>query len=243
MKKYLACLLIPLLVLVGCNLELVQEPASTVEPTPSPTSLLPTPDSTQSTPDITTLRLWLPPEFDPASGTPAGDLLQERLDQFTEQNSDVRIETRVKASSGSGGLLDSLSSANAAAPLIVPDLILLPRTSLEIAALKGLLFPYDGLSDPLDEGDWFPFAQEMGQIQTSTFGLPFAGNALVSLYRPSEIEIPPTDWPSALEAGDSIAFPAAEAGAFFPLAQYLSTGARIQDADGRPVLELSLIHI
>jgi len=237
MKKYLACLLIPLLVLVGCNLELVQEPASTVEPTPSPTSLLPTPDSTQSTPDITTLRLWLPPEFDPASGTPAGDLLQERLDQFTEQNSDVRIETRVKASSGSGGLLDSLSSANAAAPLIVPDLILLPRTSLEIAALKGLLFPYDGLSDPLDEGDWFPFAQEMGQIQTSTFGLPFAGNAQVSLYRPSEIEDPPSDWQSALEAANPIAFPAAEEESHFTLAQYLSTGAQIQDTDGRPFLD------
>ena len=32
-------------------------------------------------------------------------------------------------------------------------------------------------------------------------------------------------------------FPAAEPSAFFPLAQYLSTGAQIQDADGRPLLE------
>ena len=133
----------------------------------------------------------MPPQFDPESDTPAGDLLQERLDLYTAQRPDIRIETRVKASSGTGGLLDSLSSANAAAPLVVPDLILLPRTSLEIAALKGLLFPYDGLTDTLDESDWYPYAQELGQIQTSTFGLPFAGNALVSLYRPSEIETLP----------------------------------------------------
>jgi ABC-type glycerol-3-phosphate transport system substrate-binding protein len=164
-------------------------------------------------------------------------LLQERLDQYTNQRPDVRIETRVKASSGSGGLLDSLSSANAAAPLIVPDLILLPRSSLEIAALKGLLFPYDGLTEPLSEGDWYPFALELGQIQSSTFGLPFVGNSMISLYRPSAIENPAIDWPSAVEAGQPIAFPAAEEEALFPLAQYLSTGAPVQDAEGRAFLD------
>jgi ABC-type glycerol-3-phosphate transport system substrate-binding protein len=183
------------------------------------------------------LRIWVPPQFDPESDTPAGNLLQDRLNEYSAQRPDVRIETRVKTSSGTGGLLDSLSSANAAAPLVVPDLILLPRASLEIAALKGLLFPYDGLTTTLDDSDWYPYAQELGQLQTSTFGLPFAGNALVSLYRPSEIETPPTDWLSALEAGHPLAFPAAEAEAFFPLAEYLSTGAQIQDADGRPLLE------
>jgi ABC-type glycerol-3-phosphate transport system substrate-binding protein len=103
--------------------------------------------------------------------------------------------------------------------------------------LKGLLFPYDGLTDPLDDGDWYPYALELGQIQSSTFGLPFAGNALVSLYRPSEIESPATDWASALEAGQPIAFPAAEEEAHFPLAEYLSTGAAVQDAEGRPFLD------
>jgi len=183
------------------------------------------------------LRIWIPPQFDPESGTPAGDLLKDRLNLYTTQRPDVRIETRVKASSGTGGLLDSLSSTNAAAPLVVPDLILLPRASLEIAALKGLLFPYDGLTDSLNDNDWYPYAQELGQLQTSTFGLPFAGNALVSLYRPSEIGTPPVDWLTTLEAGHPLAFPAAEAEAFFPLAEYLSTGAQIQDADGRPILE------
>jgi multiple sugar transport system substrate-binding protein len=244
MKKFLVGFLGLVLFIAGCT-QAVQEPNTTPEPSPTPTSdVLPTSAATQPTPSITTLRLWIPPEFDPKSETPAGSLLQERLDQYTSQRPDIRIETRVKAASGPGGLLDSLSSANSAAPLVVPDLILLPRSSLEIAALKGLLYPIDSFIEPLDEGDWYPFAVELGQIQTSTFGLPFAGNALISLYRPSEIETPAADWLTALEAGLPIAFPAAEEEAHFPLAEYLSTGAPVQDADGRPFLDsAALINV
>jgi multiple sugar transport system substrate-binding protein len=244
MKKFLVGLLGLLIFIVGCT-QAVQEPNTTPEPSPTPTnSILPTSAATQPAPSITTLRVWVPPEFDPKSETPAGSLLQERLDQYTAQRPDIRIETRVKAASGTGGLLDSLSSAHAAAPLVVPDLILLPRSSLEIAALKGLLFPIDSFIEPLDEGDWYPFAVELSQIQTSTFGLPFAGNALISLYRPSEIETPATDWLSALEAGLPIAFPAAEEEAHFPLAEYLSTGAPVQDSEGRPFLDsAALINV
>ena len=148
MKTFLAGLFILVILLAGCADLPFPESNSTPQLSPTPTdSILPTQESTQSAPGLTTLRLWVPPEFDPASDTQAGDLLQDRLDQYTTQRPDIRIETRVKASSGSGGLLDSLSSANAAAPLVIPDLVLLPRTSLEIAALKGLLFPFDGLTD------------------------------------------------------------------------------------------------
>ena len=238
MKPYLVVLLILVISLANCTESPILDSNSSPEPSPTPTNTtLATQESTQSAPGPTILRLWVPPQFDPAGDTPSGNLLQARLDQYTAQRPDIRIETRVKASSGTGGLLDSLSSANAAAPLVVPDLILLPRTSLEIAALKGLLFPHDGLTNTLNDSDWYSFAKELGQIQTSTFGLPFAGNALVNLYRPAEIENPAADWLSALEAGQPIAFPAAEEEAFFPLAEYLSTGAQIQDADGRPLLE------
>ena len=238
MKQYLVSIMILAFALASCTALPILNGDSTPIPSPTPTvTPQPTSESTQPAPGPTVLRIWVPPEFDPESDTPAGNLLQDRLDEYTAQRPDVRIESRVKASSGTGGLLDSLSSANAAAPLVVPDLILLPRSSLEIAALKGLLFPFDGLTTPLDDADWYPYAQDLGQLQTSTFGIPFAGNALVSLYRPSEIETPPTDWLSALEMGYPIAFPAAEAEAFFPLAEYLSTGAQIQDADGRPLFE------
>ncbi len=236
MKYYLSWIFVLAIISASCTA--LPEAVSDTTPLPLPTSTTqPTSESTQPAPGPTVLRIWLPPQFDPASDTPAGELLQDRLDQYTAQRPDVRVETRIKASSGTGGLLDSLSTASAAAPLVVPDLILLPRESLEIAALKGLLYPYEGLTATLDDNDWYPFAQELGKIQTITFGLPFAGNALVSLYRPAEIENPPSSWLSALEAGHPLAFPAAEAEAYFPLAEYLSTGARFQDTEGRPVLE------
>lgn len=238
MKKILVGIILITLALASCTPAPISEEDSTPAPPQTPTTIpQATPESTQPAPGPTVLRIWVPPQFDPEGDSPASDLLKQRLDLYTSERPDLRIETRVKASSGTGGLLDSLSSANAAAPLVVPDLILLPRASLEIAALKGLLFPYDGLTDSLDDSDWYPYAQELGQLQSSTFGLPFAGNALVSLYRPSEIENHPADWPAALETGHPIAFPAAEPSAFFTLAQYLSTGAQIQDTDGRPLLE------
>jgi hypothetical protein len=241
MKNFLVDIIIFAIALASCTSAPVTGEDSTPAPPQIPTATpLATSESTLPAPGPTVLRIWVPPQFDPENDTPAGDLLQQRLNIYTAERPDLRIETRVKASSGTGGLLDSLSSANAAAPLVVPDLILLPRAGLEIAALKGLLFPFDGLTDTTDDSDWFPYAQELGQLQTSTFGLPFAGDALVSLYRPSEIESPPADWLSALEAGHPVAFPAAEASAFFPLAQYQSTGAQIQDADGRPLLESKL---
>lgn len=238
MKKILSGIILITIGLASCTPAPSVEADSTPAPLQTPTPILQaTAESTQPAPGPTVLRIWVPPQFDPEGDSPASELLKQRLDSYTSQRLDLRIETRVKASSGTGGLLDSLSSASAAAPLVVPDLILLPRSSLELAALKGLLFTYDGLTDSLDDSDWYPYAQELGQLQASTFGLPFAGNALVSLYRPSEIEDHPEDWPAVLEAGQPIAFPAAEPSAIFPLVQYLSTGAQIQDADGRPILE------
>ena len=44
-----------------------------------------------------TLQVWLPPEFDPDGGTPAGDLLKARLEEFSAQNPGVSIEVRLKA--------------------------------------------------------------------------------------------------------------------------------------------------
>ena len=240
MKDYLLGFLIIGILLASCSALPVPDSNTTPEPSPLPTAtLLPTLDSTQPASGPTVLRLWVPPRFDPANETAAGDVLQNRLDQYTAQRPDVRIETRVKESSGTGGLLDSLTTANAAAPLAVPDLILLPRASLEIAALKGLLFPHDELTDNINGGDWFPFAQGLARLQTSTFGLPFAGDALVAIYRPAEIESPPADWSSTLELAQPLAFPAAEEQAYFTLAEYLSTGAQIQDSDGRPALDSS----
>lgn len=233
--------LLPALLLAGCA-ELFPPgaaitPAPTSPPTPTPTRpLSPAPEAT-ATPGPATLRLWLPPQFMPGGETPAGSLLEARLKEFTARRSEVRLEVRAKAAEGPGGLLDSLTAANAAAPLALPDLILLPRAELETAALKGLLYPLDDLTDALDDEDWFPYAQQLARLQNTAYGLPFAGDGLVLLYRPAAVAAPPGDWQTALAVGGPLIFPAADPQALHTLAQYLATGAPIQDGEGRPTLE------
>ncbi len=183
------------------------------------------------------VRLWLPPEFDPQGNSPASKLLKSRLDEFASENPDVRLEVRAKALEGAGGLLNSLVAANVAAPLALPDLVLLPRPVLESAALKGLLYPYDGLTNIMEDGTWFEYARQMAHVQSSTYGIPFAGDAMLLAYHPSLVQTPPTDLETALSLGQVLLFPATDPQAFFTLGTYLADGGSVQDAQGRPTLD------
>jgi ABC-type glycerol-3-phosphate transport system substrate-binding protein len=219
--------------------------ASTLQASPTPPedasppeggSDLPAGDATPAPRD--TLRLWVPPAFDPAANTPAAELLRARLSEFQLQQPNLRIEIRVKAVDGTGGMLNALSATSAAAPQSLPDLIALPRGLLEAAALKGLLHPYEDFTVPLAEADWYPYARQLARIENSTFGLPFAGDALMLVYRPQALPEAPRNWDSALQLSLPLVFPAADAQAWLPLAFYLSANGRVQDDLGRPALDL-----
>jgi multiple sugar transport system substrate-binding protein len=218
-----------------------------------PTNLPPTPPTSTPTPAPTeavtaapdgplTLRVWLPPEFDPDSGSPAGDLLKSRLDEFTSRRPGTRIEVRIKAPDGPGGLLDSLTTASAAAPLALPDLVALPRPIMETAALKGLVHPYQNLSSPIDEPEWYPYARQLARLQDSIFGIPFAGDAMTLVYQPSEISTPPDDLPSALGSPGILGFPAADPQALYTLALYQAAGGNVRDEQGRPILDTKILE-
>jgi multiple sugar transport system substrate-binding protein len=181
------------------------------------------------------LRVWLPPEFDPNSGTLAGNLLNNRLQEFVTQNPGVSIEVRLKAVEGPGGLLESLVTTSAAAPLALPDLIALPRPLLESAALKGLIFPYDNLTIALEGEGWYEYARQMAHLQTTLFGLPFAGDALVLTYRSTSLRAP-ENWLETLTSNGVLVFSAADPDALYTLTLYLMQGGLLQDAQGRPAL-------
>lgn len=236
--KRLPWIVLLLVLLTGCGNLSTGIPTSTVEIIPTKVaSLPPTETLLPATPAPLTLRLWLPPELDPASGTSAGHILQARLDEFAARRPEARLEVRIKAVEGAGGLVDSLTTANAAAPMSLPDLVALPRPELEAAALKGLLRPFDGLVKPIDETDWFEYARQMARLQNSTFGLPFAGDALILVYRPSAIPNPPRTFSETLSVPGPLIFPAADRQALFTLAQYQANGGEILDEQGRPTLQ------
>ena len=148
-----------------------------------------------------------------------------------------RRSTAVKASSGPGSLLDSLTAASAAAPDAVPALIALNRADLESAALKGLIYSLGGLSTVIEDADWYPYARQLAAVEETPYGLPFAGDALVMLYRPEALGGPtPVTWDDVLSFGTPVIFQADDSQGLFTLDLYRSAGGDIQDNQGRPSL-------
>lgn len=205
----------------------VKETTSTPQPVPTQTG--------SSQPQARILRIWFPPRFDPNSGTEAANLLKQRLLDFETRHPGLKIEVRIKAEEGETGLLNSLSITNIAAPSALPDLVALPRPALEVAALKGLLHPVDGLSTILQDPNWYGYARELGHIQNIGYGLPFAGDAMVLLYG-SEIEDGVT-WENIFTNKNRLSFPAANPQGLFGLSLYISAGGEIVDSNGLPTLD------
>ena len=191
-------------------------------PAPSPTSLL---------------RVWLPPQFDPAAETDPGKLLEQRFAEFEDQHPGLKIEIRLKRFGGEndGDVVNLLSLTSAAAPKVLPDLILLSRPDLESAALKGLLHPIDGLSASLEDPNWYDYAQQLARIQNTGYGLPFAGNALVLVYYPELGTI--VNWEDVLSSRRQLVFPAGSPQGLVGLSLYASAGGEIVDAQGLPTLD------
>ena len=180
------------------------------------------------------MRIWLPPSFDPNADTNAAQLLRQRLADFQASQRGLRIEVRIKAADGKGGLLNSLAITSVAAPAALPDLIALPRGDLESAASSGLLRPMDGLSTLLDDPNWYPFARDLGLIQNIGYGLPFAADALVLIHRPA-LEI--HSWQDILSTGELLLFPADTSQQLALLSIYVSAGGKLVNEQGLPTLE------
>jgi multiple sugar transport system substrate-binding protein len=241
MRRFLT-LAVFLSLLAGCAN--ISSLLSTPEPaTVSPSTDTPAATSTATiTPTITpggphTLRLWVPPQFDPTAETPSGILLQKRLDEFVARRPGLQIEVRIKAESGTSDLLNALTATRSAAPSIMPDLVALSRSDLESATAKGLLHPLDGLTTLPDDPDWYPYARQMAHIQDSTYGLPFAGDAMVWVGYRYPL---PSVW-SDIKKDTLLIFPAADPHALFTLSLYLSAGGTLQDDQGHLALDENIL--
>jgi len=213
----------------------VAEPTGTPTPTLAPaiTEAIGTPAA-----GSLTLTIWLPPQFDPEDGSAASSIFNSRLEEFSARRSEVRVETRVKEVSGPGGIEDTLQTAGAAAPLALPDLVALPYENLQSAVAKGLLHPFDGLTDTMDDTDWYDFARQISHVQNSIFGLPFAGDVLIMVYRPEFIEVPPIDWESALLITEPLSFPAADPESLLTLTFYRAAGGIVATDEGAAIMDL-----
>ena len=218
-----------LITLVGCSslapVLSTPTPAPVLEATSTP-QVIPTPTvPAQDGPKI--LRIWLPPQFDPLAETESAGLLNQRLNEFEANHPDLIIEVRIKTN-----VVDFLSITNRAAPNSMPDLVALSYDQMQTAASIGLLHPLDGLTDILQDPDWYVFARELGTVQNANYGFPFAADAQMIVYRASVFEIPPSNWETVISSGAQLIFPALGAQQYFPLSLYLSTGGQFVDEEG-----------
>lgn len=212
------------------------EPTETPAPTIAPVVIAET--ETPAAGSLT-LKIWVPPQFDPSDGSSASALFNARLEEFSTRRSEVRVETRIKEVTGPGGIEDTLLTAGAAAPLALPDLVALPYETLQTTITKGLLHPFDGLTDTMDDPDWYDFARQLSHVQNTTFGIPFAGDALIMVYRPEFIEEPPQNWETALQIIEPLSFPAADPNSLLTLTLYQASGGAVANDEGAAIMDLT----
>lgn len=220
-------------------------------PTPVPVTSSPEATLTTSTPEVDApetahpatepriLRVWLPPQFDPNVGTASADLLKQRLADFESQHPGLELEVRIKAEEGETSILNALSVTSMAAPTALPDLVALSRPVLEAAALKGLLRPIDGLSTTLQDPNWYGYARQLGQIENTSYGLPFAGNVFSLVYRSDLGEF--TNWEEILASEAVLSFPAGDPQGLVGLSLYVSGGGKIVNQQGLPTLDQDVL--
>ncbi len=244
-SKSLLRLLVPILaigLLASCAAQ-DNEQADSALPTAVQGSL---DEDTEITPEISgeegpvTLTLWLPPIFSNFSGDLPTSLLLQRFDQFHEQNPNVQIDIRLKAEGEIGGMIDSLSKANVAAPLAIPDLLLLNNDQFEIAVEEELIISLDGRIDISSNEDWLAFGKQMTIAEGESYGLPFAGDALILIHRFSAIEIPPITWIESLGESSAIAFAANDQEALFAMLQYFGLLSNTEQASSLSAIDPNL---
>ncbi|HEY5730472.1 MAG TPA: extracellular solute-binding protein [Anaerolineales bacterium] len=187
------------------------------------------------------LRVWLPPRYDPEAGTPTAELFKQRLLDFEDEYPGIQLEVRVKSETD---ILNALSVTNKAAPENMPDLIALSYSDMHIVGSAGFLHPLDGLTTVLQDPDWYAFARELGHLQNTEYGIPFASDVLLSVYRPSVFTELPSSWDALFESGTYMVYSVSDPMALFSLSLYLSEGAELTNDIGAVTLnEETLVRL
>ncbi len=190
-----------------------------------------------------TLVLWTSEDYAPNSETNGGMQLLEQIQAF-QQDHDVRVDVILKKRSGSGGLLDFLTTATAAAPAVLPDLITLSDADLYRASRSELLQPLDDLVPPGMLDDQFDFARALTQVGGSTMGVLYQADVNHLVYDAVDVEQPPLNWQELYSSTVPFVFsPAAptEGVNDVILIQYLALGGELVDATGEPTLDAELL--
>lgn len=229
-------LLIPSFLIGSCSTgESINQPPGetvTISPINGNTAISETPSLSTASPSPVNLIIWVPDDLVLRNKDVIITLIENQTNHFIDSHPEVSIDIRVKSISGPSNLMDSLQSTSLAAPEALPDIVLLRRSDMEVAALKGLLIPFDGVTDLLSANDWLPSIKQLAIIQGSIFGLPVVSDALVYFVEKDEIHQQNTFLVSKPLLGYLN-----DPSAAILMGLYLSAGGKLLDQDGRATLE------
>jgi ABC-type glycerol-3-phosphate transport system substrate-binding protein len=149
----------------------------------------------------------------------------------------LNVGYRIKAESGPASLLESLYATSGVAPLVLPDLVLLSASDMQIAAEQNLIYPYPEGYPAADDTDWYNVSNLLRSYLNQDYLLMLGADALVMVYNSELMEMAPRSWNDLLNEGNIISFPAADPKATFTLALYLSNGGNLTDLEENIVLQ------
>lgn len=201
----------------------------TAPPTVAVSAPVATPEITPEGPLV--LNVWLPESVAPTGNDQARFLLADQIDAFHAVQSDVRIETRLKKPQDVGGIMETLKAASVVAPNALPDLTLLRRSDLLVAAQTGLISPLEGSIPSALLGDLYPVALSLGQVNGTLYGIPYTLDVQHMVYRPEIISGTFATFGDVLANQQPFIFPAAATDGVGDvlLLQYLSAGGTLID--------------
>jgi maltose-binding protein MalE len=227
----------------ACNALANPTPLATSTILPKPSSTSPRADDSKAStitpaPVLTatrnlTLTVWTTEELSP-SGARGGRVLKSQIDAFSKSRPNLRVDFILKKATGTGGLVDFLVNTQAAAPQMLPDLILLDSRELDSAAQTGLVQPLDSDLPAGIYADLFPSAQKVARINGAWVALPMFLEAEHLVYNQARLARPPRTWSEVISSPVPFLFPAEGDDGF--IAQYLSLGGSLSDANSNPAL-------
>lgn len=216
---------------VEASLETLTTPEADISEATS--TIQETVDATQDfTIEQNELVIWISEEFSTLDESPASLLLRQHIEDFERQNPGVVVTVRVKASSGTGGILNSLKNTKIAASAALPQLVLLPSIDLPDAAAQQLILPVEDFLQHNNPSTYFNYAHEMADVDGISYGFPFVGDALVGIASAKIGEGDFTSWDDIRAKKEPLYFAANNPQASLPISQYLSTGGALENDQG-----------
>lgn len=196
-------------------------------------------EGTQSAPvanNPVTITLWIPDNFAITAREQVQKLLDDRIRAFTQTNPDIKVDLRYKNIGTQENMMELLNTTSRVAPNILPDIVLLHRNDMEIAALKGLLVPMDAYVVNSEANEPYRGYSSLGKLQGSLFGLPAAGDALILIgAKPNSPQY--SGWDEIFSSGTEIGTNFSDPGSTTAVALYISAGGLLVDESGKPHLD------